>query len=361
MWRSLHRRRNHSARQHISLDVGENPAAVRVRDLDRRYAFWGMGLLLAAALPVLGGWVGLGWELSQMAGLASGLACIALCGAPVRPRDSVPPTLLSLDWHRFIGWAALSAGILHVAGLVLVDHTVVEYLKPTMPLYQLSGFAAMLTLLFLVLSSAAGVRRRLWASHRGFQAVHVILGCVAVLLIVIHVVATDRYLNGRGRRALFIAVAIGALLMLLRGRRRSDDAGRRSAMRQFVFGRHSAVVVAAVALTAVALAGLFRGAVSAALREPILPRANAIPLDFPHGKHGAINCLKCHHNYADGTGWDSCIRCHRSATRTDLKAGVEARFHGFCFDCHRNPEATLTHHGPVDGCAMCHQVPGATR
>jgi DMSO/TMAO reductase YedYZ heme-binding membrane subunit len=334
----------------------------RVRDLDRRYAFWGAGLLLAAAMPVLAGWVGLGWELSQMSGLASGIACIALCGAPVRPRDSVPPTLLSLDWHQFIGWAALVAAILHIAGLVLVDRTVLEYLKPTTPLYQFAGIAATVTLLILVLSSVAGVRRRLWASHRGFQASHVILGCLAALLIAIHVIATDRYVNGRVRRALFLAVAIGAMLMLLRRRRRNDDAGRRSAMRrQFVFGRHSALVVAAVALTAVALAGLFRGAASSALREPVVQRANAIPLDFPHGKHGAINCLKCHHNYADGTGWDSCVRCHRSATRTDLKAGVEARFHGFCFDCHRNPEATLTRHGPVAGCATCHQVPGTAR
>jgi hypothetical protein len=336
---------------------------MRVRDLDRRYAFWAVGLLLAAAMPVLGGWVGLGWELSQISGLASGLACIVLCGAPVRPRDSVPPTLLSLDRHQFIGWAALAAAILHIAGLLLVDRTVIEYLKPTMPLYQLSGIAAIVTLLILVPSSVAGVRRRLWANHRGFQAVHVILGCLAALLIAIHVVATDRYVNGRGRRALFLAVAIGAMLMLLRGRRRDDDAGRESTMRRrFVFGRHSAFVVAAVALTAAALAGLFRGAVSSALREPLLHRANAIPLDFPHGKHGTINCLKCHHNYADGTGWDSCVRCHRSATRTDLKEGVEARFHGFCFDCHRNPEkATLTRHGPVAGCATCHQVPGTER
>ncbi len=334
---------------------------MRVTDLDRRYALWGGGILLVVAMPALGGWVGLGWELSQMAGLASGLACIGLCGAPVRPRDSVPPTLLSLDLHQFIGWAALAAAIVHVAGLVLVDHTVIEYLKPTAPLYQFSGIAAALTLLILALGSVAAVRRRLWASHRGFQAVHVTLGCLAALLTAIHVVTTDRYVNGRGRRALFLAVAIGAVLMLLRGGRRSSGARRSIVRRQFVFGRHSTFVAAAVALTAVALAGLFPRAVSSALREPLLLRTNALPLDFPHGKHGAINCLKCHHNYADGTGWDSCVRCHRSATRTDLKAGVEARFHGFCFDCHRNPDATLKRHGPVAGCAACHQAPSTAR
>jgi DMSO/TMAO reductase YedYZ heme-binding membrane subunit len=334
---------------------------MRVRDLDARYALWVVGLLLVAAMPALSGFVGPGWELSQMSGLASGFACIALCGASVRPRNSVPPTLLSLGFHQFIGWAALIAATMHVGGLVLADHTVVEYLKSTAPLYQLSGIAALLSLLILVLSSAASVRRRLWASHRGFQAAHVILSGLVALLVAIHVVVTDRYVSGRGRRAVFLAVTIGAILMLLRGRRQSEDGRRSPARRQLVFGRHSAFVVAAVALTAVTLAGLFLGAASAALREPILRRARTIPLDFPHGKHGVINCLKCHHNYADGTGWDSCVRCHRNADRADLKAGVEARFHGFCFNCHRNPDATLTRHGPVSGCVECHRMPGTTQ
>src|SRR5271156_2306141 len=102
---------------------------MRVRDLDARYALWGVGLLLLVALPALAGFVSAGWELSQMAGLASGLACIALCGAPVRPRNSVPPTLLSLQLHQLIGWGALIAAAVHIAGLVLSDRIVVEYLK----------------------------------------------------------------------------------------------------------------------------------------------------------------------------------------------------------------------------------------
>jgi hypothetical protein len=96
-----------------------------------------------------------------------------------------------------------------------------------------------------------------------------------------------------------------------------------------------------------------------ALREPLFRRANSIPLDFPHGKHGMVNCLICHHNYADGRGWGLCVQCHRSG-RADLKEGAEARFHGFCFDCHRHPQATLKRHGPVAGCSACHQPPGIT-
>jgi hypothetical protein len=333
----------------------------RVRGLDVRYALWGAGLLMLAALPVFGGFAGIGWELAQAAGLASGLACIALSGSPVRPRDSVPPTLLSLRRHTLIGWFALLAAAIHVGGLVLVDRTVVEYLKPTAPLYQLAGIAAALLLLALVLSSHAGVRRRLWASHRGFQAAHVIQGSLLAALIALHVVVTARYVGGRGRSAMLVAATIGAIFMLLRQRRPIDATHRPLALRRrLVFGRHTTVVVSVLALSAAAIAGLFPHAVGDALREPLFRRANSIPLDFPHGKHGMVNCLVCHHNYADGRGWGLCVQCHRSG-RADLKEGVEARFHGFCLDCHRHPPATLKRHGPVAGCIACHQPPGTTK
>lgn len=344
--------------------MGAGPAqrsVARVRDLDVRYALWGAALLVLALLPAFGGFAGIGWELAQAAGLASGLACIALSGSPVRPRDSVPPTLLSLRRHTLIGWLALLAAAIHIGGLVLVDRTVVEYLKPTAPLYQLAGIAATLLLLILVLSSLAGVRRRLWVSHRGFQATHVILGSVLAALIAVHLVVTARYVGGRGRRTLLVAATIGAILMLLRQRRSIDAAHRQPVVRRrLVFGRHATGVVSILAISAAAVAGLFPQAVGDALREPLLRRANAIPLDFPHGKHGMVNCLICHHNYADGRGWGLCVQCHRSG-RADLKEGVEARFHGFCFECHRHPQATLKRHGPVAGCIACHQPPGTTK
>jgi hypothetical protein len=332
-----------------------------VRGIDARYALWGVALFLLAVMPVFAGFVGVGWELSQLAGLAGGLACIALAGSPVRPRDSMPATLLSLQLHTLIGWVALIAVAIHICGLVLADRTVVEYMKPTAPLYELAGILATVLLLIVVLSAVAGARRRLWASHRSFQAVHVILGCLLAALIAVHVVVTARYLGGRGRRALFVAATIGALLMLLRVRRPNELAQSETRVhRRLVFGRHTTLIVGVVAMTAAAIAGLFPDAVVAALREPLLRRAYAPPLDFPHGKHGMVNCLKCHHNYADGTGWNLCVQCHRS-NRADLKEGAEARFHGFCFDCHRHPEPTFKRHGPVSGCVACHQAPGATR
>jgi DMSO/TMAO reductase YedYZ heme-binding membrane subunit len=327
---------------------------------DARYALWGTALLLLLVVPpALAGFAGVAWEASQWAGYAGALACIMLAGSPVRPRNSTPPALLSLRLHTLIGWLALLAAALHVGGLLLADRTVIEYLKPTTPLYQIAGIAATLVLLALALTGGGGARRRLWKSHRGFQATHVILGGVLAVLVAAHVIAAARYLGGGMRRILFAAAAAGALLMLLRVRRPGDTSRSESVTRrQLVFGRNSTLIAGVLALCAAGIIGLLPGRVGAALREPLIRRTASLPLDFPHSKHGAVNCLTCHHNYADGTGSSLCVECHRSA-RTDLREGAEARFHGFCFECHRHPGATFTHQGPVAGCKACHQPPDA--
>jgi predicted CXXCH cytochrome family protein len=332
-----------------------------VSNLDARYALWGAAILLLTTLPAFAGFVGAGWEFSQMAGLLGCIGCVALCGAPLRPRDASPPTLVSLPLHTLIGCLALLAVLIHVGGLILADRLVVEYLKLSAPLYQLAGIVAAALLLIIVLSSIASVRRRLWRSHRGFQSTHVILGIVLIALIAAHVIATDRYVGGRGRRALVLAAMIGGILLLLRPRRPSAGLPVSGGTpRQLVFGRNSTLVLGVATILALSLAGLMTGAAGAALREPLLHGTNSPPLDFPHAKHVAVNCLTCHHNFADGRGLDPCVECHRS-NRTDLKEGLQARFHAFCFECHRHPDASLAQHGPVSGCSNCHHPPSGPR
>jgi DMSO/TMAO reductase YedYZ heme-binding membrane subunit len=324
--------------------------------IDARYGAWLAILALLLVLPAFAGFVGIGWEVSQMAGYVAALTCIALIGAPLRPRTSVPPALVSLRLHTLLGWVALVAATAHLGGLVLADHTVIEYLKPTAPSYQLAGIAATALLLFLVISGFAAARRRLWRSHRGFQAMHVACAYLLACLIAVHVAVTGRYLGGWGRRGLFAAAAVGAIFMLLRAGRTAGAAPR--VRRQLVFGRHSTMIVTAAIACSAGIAALLPAKVDATLREPLIRRVTTLPLDFPHGKHGQVNCLTCHHNYADGRGMQACIECHRGP-RADLIEGVEARFHGFCLDCHRHPSSTLHKHGPVSGCAVCHRAAGA--
>lgn len=326
---------------------------------DRRYLTWAVVLAASAALPIFAGFTKLSWEFAEILGLAGALACLALCGCPVRPRESTPPTLLSLGRHEVLGWIALGTAALHILLALVSDHTVLEYLKPTSPLYQLAGIAGFLLLLLLVVTSLGGVRRRLWRSHRNFQATHIVAGCLLLALVCVHVIATGRYTGGYARRIVFIAAAAGGIAMLLRRRRRSGTAApETTVVRRLAFGRHSSLIAGVIMATALTLVPLIAGRADVELREPLLHRAQMLPLNFDHGKHTAINCLTCHHNYADGRGFDSCIHCHRS-DRSDLKLGVEARFHSFCFQCHRNPAPGLPGHGPVSGCESCHK-PGAT-
>jgi predicted CXXCH cytochrome family protein len=327
---------------------------------DRRYRAWGLGLAVTAALPIFTGFTTLGWEFSEICGLAGAIACLVLCGCAVRPRDSTPPVLLSVGRHEVLGLIALGAAALHILLAVVTDHMVVDYLKLTSPLYQLAGMAAFVVLLVLAVTSAASLRRRLWRSHRDFQATHIIFGCLLTALLGAHVVTTGRYAGGYGRRIVFIAVAAGGIAMLLRRRRGIGTATRgTSVMRRLAFGRHSTLIAGVIAATMLALSSLIPGRAVVALREPLLPRAQTLPLNFDHRDHTSVNCLVCHHNYADGRGFDACIYCHRSA-RSDLKIGVEARFHSFCLNCHRNPDSRLPGHGPVSGCASCHRLAAAT-
>jgi hypothetical protein len=328
--------------------------AGRGKPLDRRYAAWGAGFALLAGLPLLAGYTNIAWEAAELLGLLGTLACVALCACPVRPRESAPPVLLSLERHEFLGWLALAAALLHALLALLSDHTVLSYLLPTAPLYQLAGIAALLGLATLVTTASACARRRIWKSHRNFQATHIAAGCLVAVLLGAHVLTTGRYTGGLGRRLLYVTVAACGLALLLQ-RRRGAAAGRpEPVLRAMAFGRHSRLVASAIAAAMLCLAALAAHRADLALREPVAARLAALPLNFDHGKHTAVNCLACHHNYADGRGFDACIHCHRGP-RADLVVGVEARFHDFCLGCHRNPAPALRRHGPVSGCAVCHR------
>ena len=321
--------------------------------MDRRYTLFAVALILLAGVPMVSAFVGFSWELSQLAGLAAALLCVCLCGAPLRARDSNPPTLLSLRRHTVIGWIAVVALVLHVGGLLLTDPNVIEYLKPSMPIYMAAGALAALLLLLLVASAVLPARRYLWRSHRTFQASHVIAGSLLIAVIAVHVIATARYAGGHGRIVLTLGVTVGAMLMLLRRRRGTLRSRSADAEHRLVFGRHSRWVAGALIATSLGLISLMMSAGSTTLREPLMSREHPLPLDFPHGKHTQVNCLTCHHNFADGKGFENCVSCHKSE-RPDLKAGVQARLHAFCFECHRHPQASLVGKGPIAGCVSCH-------
>jgi hypothetical protein len=303
--------------------------------------------------------VGPGWELAQGLGALAAVCCLLLCALPVRPRARGLRSL-PLRRHETLGWLALAAAVTHVALLPLVDRSVVEHLKSSAPLYEWAGILALGLLFALTLPAIEAVRRRLWARHRNFQALHVGMTCLLLTLLTAHVVTTNRYLHGRVRAIVYVMLSAGVLLSLLRPRANPvQPRAPTSFLHTLVFGRHAALVLALVLGSALILFAPLSRAIVLALREPLVKRSTALPIEFPHEKHRAVDCVVCHHNFVDRTGEGGCYDCHRNSPAITLE--LEARFHDFCLDCHRDPPRALKHHGPVTGCDTCHAEPANTR
>jgi len=295
----------------------------------------------------------LAWEIAQALGLCAVAGSLVLLVLAVRPRAGAAGAF-RLRSHELLGWLVLVAAILHVGLSVGADPLAIEHVKPTAPLYEYGGILALLTLLFLTLPAGSAVRQRLWPRHRNFQAAHVGAACVLVATLAMHVLTTGRYVHARAHVVAYTLLSASALLALLRARVRRPPAQQPSPLLWgLVFGRHSRLVLAILLGSLLALLVMMRAGTALALREPFLRRKEPLLLTFPHDKHRSVNCIQCHHNFADRTGTDACISCHRRGGAT-IRVGAEARFHDFCLGCHREPPPYLTGHGPVTGCNTCH-------
>ena len=293
------------------------------------------------------------WEIAQALGLSAVAGSLTLCVLAVRPRTGAA-SAFPLRAHELLGWLTLAAAVLHVALLLAADRRVVEHVKVTAPRYEYAGILALLALLFLTVPAGAAVRWRLWPRHRNFQAAHVAVACLLVVTLAVHVLVTGRYVHGGAHTVAYTLLSGIVLLALLRARaRRRPPPQPAPLLGGLVFGRHSRLMLAIVLSSLVALLALLRGGTALALREPFLRRSEPLVLGFPHDKHRAVNCIQCHHDFADRSGSDSCISCHRSQ-HAAIRVGAEARFHDFCLGCHRDPPRYLTGHGPVTGCNTCH-------
>lgn len=83
-----------------------------------------------------------------------------------------------------------------------------------------------------------------------------------------------------------------------------------------------------------------------------------LPLNFDHRIHGSVNCLTCHHDYAQKkTPGDAptCILCHKATPA--LATRIEEDFHQLCRGCHLQHSQTLQAGGPVRSCQQCHVLP----
>jgi predicted CXXCH cytochrome family protein len=316
------------------------------------------------ALPFLALRTAISWEICSAAGIVSAVLILALFVLPLRARAQVKTTI-GLARHRDLSLVALAAALIHTGGLLWVQPLTLEYLKPTAPLYMLVGLAALLILGCLVATGFELVRRQLWRSQRGFQAVHVGSAILLVAVVAGHVLPSGRYLDAPWKLAIWSGSTILGMLALLRARRdrspipsapKADRARNawRQLLRDSAFGSRALLVGTTALCAVVLLTALPSRPAITAMKDAALRRQAMLLLAFPHEKHRSVACLACHHNYVDRTGQEACIACHRSA-RTDLHRAAEQRFHEFCFGCHAEALRRLGKHGPLRECGVCHR------
>jgi hypothetical protein len=320
------------------------------------------GLVALAGLPFMAVHLPASWEAGCALGELSAIGLLALCALPVRSRLGHPATGLSLTRHRDLGVLVLGLALAHAVLLLIAQPLLVEYIKPSTPLYQQAGVAGLVAVIALVATGFLVVRRRLWPNHGQFQLSHLVLTLAALALVAAHAVGSARYVDRRWKIVVWTVATLAAALCLLRARRQPRASAAALERTQGVgwiarapFGRHAKLVAGLIALLALVLAMLsLPGAVTTLIRTPVAPQT-LLPLDFPHVRHTSVGCLVCHHNYVDRRGSDGCLSCHRSA-RPDLLLGAEARFHGFCMQCHLDKARSQARAGPVRACSTCHRT-----
>ena len=143
--------------------------------------------------PAAGGWL---WDLGNGLGVVAFALILVLSLEPGRSR-----------LHRPLAWLAVGAASVHGGYLLVLDATLVEYLKPTMPPYMAAGLVA-LALLALSALTSGKVRRRIFPSQRAFRHLHWIFSSVVIAGSAYHVVGSAFYLNEGHQMALLAMLLV---------------------------------------------------------------------------------------------------------------------------------------------------------
>jgi predicted CXXCH cytochrome family protein len=306
----------------------------------------GIACLLAAAvlmlpLPASGGLV---WNLGAVLGYGSLAFAVVLYVYPLRGEGIAHRRLFTVSQHRRIGWITLCLAALHTAVLLVAQPLTGLYLLPSAPLYMVCGLAALVALAVLVATgiSARSALRRAVAPRKSTAnvATHAVLAGLLLALLAAHIVGSGQLLD-RKSKAVTCCVLLALALFWSAWRPR---------LKHFPDRLFSVLIPSGIALVALLLLPTPVGSLRL-LQTATRPAA--LHAFFPHENHRTVNCIACHHNFVDKTGFGGCYDCHRSA-RADLPRAMEATFHEFCRDCHSEFAREHGKHGPVRECSGCH-------
>jgi hypothetical protein len=301
-----------------------------------------LAALLMLPPPASGGLI---WNIGAGTGYAALAAALVLYLYPLRAHGVPHRRLFALSQHRRIGWIALYIAGLHAVTLLVAQPLIGHYLLPSAPLYMLCGVAAFIALAVLV---ATGIRARSALRHAASPqdtpasvASHAVLAALLLALLGAHVVGSGQLLDERTK----IIAGCALLVLAVLGYALRPGWPR-------IRARLLSTALPCCIATIVLLALPTPTGGSLVLQPVTAP----LPLhvNFPHENHRTVNCVTCHHNFVDHTGFGSCLDCHRGS-RPDLRQSGEATFHVFCRDCHRDLALQGSKHGPVRECSACHE------
>lgn len=170
--------------------------------------------LAAGALPSGGFW----WDFLAALGYCA-FTLVAFMGwdseSPIRP--------VRQRLHRNLAMLATLLVSAHALGYLIMDTTVLEYLKPAAPNYMLAGVFAWLLLVATTYSALPGPRRRTYPAFSSFRTWHRALYLLLLAACAWHVFATGFSLSSLWQTTILVLLLTCAPLVAYLGRRRGDS------------------------------------------------------------------------------------------------------------------------------------------
>ncbi|MEM7469115.1 MAG: ferric reductase-like transmembrane domain-containing protein [Pseudomonadota bacterium] len=117
-----------------------------------------------------------------------------------------------LSIHRLLTYYALLYLVLHVVGALIVDSTVIEYLKPSAPWGMLAALLATLLLLVLVVQSEYRIALNL--SYKNWRWLHRLMSVLIILGTGIHILEANYFARGTAERIGLLALCFGSAVLI---------------------------------------------------------------------------------------------------------------------------------------------------
>ena len=116
-------------------------------------------------------------------------------------------------FHRWIALVAFVLLLAHPLILIGVEPLLLEYLRPGAPWHMLAGNAALLAVIFLVITSVW--RKAMRLHYDAWRFLHAVFAVLAVGLAAIHVAGVNYYVEGGWKGELWHVLAVLVVLLLL--------------------------------------------------------------------------------------------------------------------------------------------------